>query len=106
MSSPSDPNHPIYAIPEILKPKEGWGSKGEMIILSKIQTECFSSSDLLAYFRARGSARLGADLDFHIVVPREGVMDDEVDVSEFLQERVLPRFVGVVDMTDVEELFE
>jgi nicotinamidase-related amidase len=122
MSSPSDPNHPHYAIPEILKLKEGWGSKNE-IILSKIQTGCFSSSDLLAYFSARGirhvilcglttsgsilgSGRLGADLDFHIVMPREEVMDDEVEVSEFLLERVLPRFVDVVDTTDVEELFK
>jgi len=24
-----------------------------------------------------GSARLGADLDFHIVVPREGITDDD-----------------------------
>jgi nicotinamidase-related amidase len=84
----SDPNHPHYAIPEVLTQKNGWGGKDETI-LSKIQPGCFSSSDLLAYLRARGihhvvlcglttagsilgSARLGAHLDFHIIVPREG----------------------------------
>jgi nicotinamidase-related amidase len=117
----SDPNHPHYPVPKMLQPEGGWGKKDE-IILSKIQPGCFSSSDLLAYFRARGikhvvlcglttcgsvlgSARLGADLDFHVIVPREGVMDDDNDVNTFLLERVLPKFVDVVDVKDVEELF-
>ncbi|KAE9368920.1 Isochorismatase hydrolase [Stipitochalara longipes BDJ] len=121
-TAPSDPNHPHYAIPEILKPPEGWGSKDE-IILQKLQPGCFSSSDLLAYFRARGirhvvlcglttmgsvlgSARLGADLDFHIIIPKEGVMDDDQDVNDFLLEKVLVKFVDVVDLSDVFELIE
>jgi hypothetical protein len=53
-----------------------------------------------------GSARLGADLDFHIIVPKEGVMDDDEEVNNFLLEKVLPRFVDVVDMKDVEELLK
>jgi nicotinamidase-related amidase len=121
-SSNPDPNFPQYAIPDVLKPDNGWGSKDE-IILPKLQPGCFSSSDLLAYFRARGikhvvlcglttmgsvlgSARLGADLDFHIVVPREGVMDDDEEVNEFLLERVLPKFVDVVGLEDLKALFE
>lgn len=121
-SAASEPNRPHYAIPEILKPEGGWGRKDE-IILSKIQTGCFSSSDLLAYFRARGirhvvlcglttsgsilgSVRLGADLDFHIIVPREEVMDDEEDVNDFLLGRIFPKFVDVVRLKDVEELFK
>lgn len=53
-----------------------------------------------------GSVRLGADLDLHIIVPREGVMDDEEDVSDFLLERIFPKFVDVVGLKDVEELFK
>lgn len=118
----SDPNHPEYAIPSSLIPPNGWGTKDE-IILSKIQPGCFSSSDLLAYFRARGikhvvlcglttmgsvlgTARLGADLDFHIAVPREGAMDDDEEVNNFLLEKVLPKFVDVVGVEDLKGLFE
>lgn len=53
-----------------------------------------------------GSARLGADLDFHIIVPRGGVMDDEEDINEFLLDRVLPKFVDVVEVEDVVGLFK
>lgn len=53
-----------------------------------------------------GTARLGADLDFHIVIPREGAMDDDKDINEVLLERVLPKFVDVVDLEDVRGLFE
>jgi nicotinamidase-related amidase len=118
----TDPNHPHYTIPEILKPEGGWGGKDE-IIISKIQAGCSSSSDVLPYFRARGirhvvlcglttcgsilgSARLGAELDFHIIVPKEGVMDDDEEVNKILLEKVLPRVVDVVDMKDVEELLK
>jgi nicotinamidase-related amidase len=116
-SAPSDPHTPDFAIPALLAPPGGWGSKDE-IVLSKIQTSCFGSSDLLAYLRARGikhvvlvglttmgsilgSSRQGADLDFHVVVPKEGVMDDDNEVNEFLMKKVLPKFVDVVDMEDV-----
>jgi nicotinamidase-related amidase len=118
----TDPNKPQYAIPNSLVPKSGWGTKDE-IIVPKLSAGCFSSSDLLAYLRARGirhvvlcglttsgsilgSARLGADLDFHIVIPKECVMDDESETSDFLLEKVLPKFVDVVTVNDVKNLFE
>jgi hypothetical protein len=50
--------------------------------------------------------RLGADLDFRVIVPREGVMDEEKDINTFLLERVLPRLVDMVDMKDVDEFFK
>jgi nicotinamidase-related amidase len=116
-SAPSDPHTPNYAIPAVLAPPSGWGSKDE-IVLPKVQPSCFGSSDLLSYLRARGikhvvlvglttmgsilgTARAGADLDFHIICVREGIIDDEKEVNDFLMERVLPKFVDVVSMEDV-----
>ncbi|OCK97011.1 Isochorismatase hydrolase [Cenococcum geophilum 1.58] len=116
-SAPSDPHTPNYAIPAVLAPSSGWGSKDE-IVLPKVQPSCFGSSDLLSYLRARGikhvilvglttmgsilgTARAGADLDFHIICVREGIIDDEKEVNDFLMERVLPKFVDVVSMEDV-----
>ncbi|RSL59954.1 hypothetical protein CEP54_007054 [Fusarium duplospermum] len=121
-NAPSDPNHQHYAIPEALVPEEGWGGKDE-IVLGKLQSNCFGSSDLIAYLRARGikhvvlvglttmgsilgSARAGADLDYHIICVNEGIIDDEPEVHEFLMERVLPKFVDVVKMEDVLALGE
>ncbi|KAH8822062.1 Isochorismatase-like protein [Xylogone sp. PMI_703] len=117
----SDPNHPNYAVPATMVPPGGWGSSDE-IIISKLQPGCFSSSELLSYFRARGirhvilcglttagsilgSARLGADLDYHIIIPRDCVMDDDEEVNSVLLDKVLPRFVDVVDLEDIESLF-
>ncbi|KAL7271850.1 hypothetical protein RUND412_005366 [Rhizina undulata] len=117
-----NPERPNFAVPEELIPAGGWGGPDE-ILLAKLQPGCFSSSDLLAYFRARGvkhvvlcglttsgsilgSARLGADLDFHMVVPREGVLDDDEEVNTFLLGRVLGRFVDVVGVEDVKALFK
>jgi nicotinamidase-related amidase len=116
-NAPSDPHTPNYAVPTSLTPPSGWGTKDE-ILLQKLQPNCFGSSDLLAYLRARGikhvvlvglttmgsvlgSARAGADLDFHIICPREGIIDDDADVNDFLMERVLPKFVDVVGIDDV-----
>lgn len=113
----TDPNRPNYAVLTGTTPPNGWGHKDE-IILPKIQPGRFSSSDLLAYLRARdikhvvlmglttmgsilGGARLGADLDFHIIIPKEGVMDDEPEINDFVLEKVLPRFVGAVGIEDV-----
>jgi nicotinamidase-related amidase len=119
----ADPNKPHYDILPALRPEgDAWGSKDE-IIIPKLTAGCFSSSELQGYLRARGvrhvvlcglttagailgSARLGADLDFHVIVPREAVMDDEQEVNDFLLERVLPRFVDVVGVEDVEGLFQ
>jgi nicotinamidase-related amidase len=119
-STKTDPNKPQYAVPPSIAPPSGWGTKDE-IILPKIQAGSFSSSDLLAYLRARdikhvvliglttmgsilGGARLGADLDFHIIVPQDAVMDDDADINDFLLKKVFPKFVDVVDIEDVLKL--
>jgi nicotinamidase-related amidase len=116
-----DPNSPQYAVCKPLVPADGWGSKDE-ILIPKLTAGCFSSSELLQYLRARGirhvvlcglttvgavlgSARLAADMDFHVVVVREGIMDDDEEVSGVLLERVLPRFVDVVGLRELEEVF-
>lgn len=81
-NAPSDPNTPFYGIPSSLVPPKGWSH--DEIVMGKLAPNCFASSDLQAYLRARGvrhvilvglttmgsmlgSARGGADLDFHIV---------------------------------------
>ncbi|KAL9471937.1 hypothetical protein ACSS6W_009878 [Trichoderma asperelloides] len=116
-NAPSDPHHPHYAIPAELTPPGGWGNKDE-IVLGKLQPNCFGSSDLVSYLRARGvrhivlvglttmgsilgSARGGADLDFHISCVEEGIMDDDVEVHKFLMTKVLPKFVDVVGLQDI-----
>ncbi|KAK6541553.1 hypothetical protein TWF694_007359 [Orbilia ellipsospora] len=117
-NAPSDPNSPNYAVPEAILPPNGW-SKDE-VLLGKLQPNCFGSSDLLAYLRARGikhvvivglttmgsilgSARGGADLDFHIICPREAIREDigNEEVNEILLNKVLPKFVDVVSIEDV-----
>ncbi|KAJ5723102.1 hypothetical protein N7488_001137 [Penicillium malachiteum] len=123
-----DPRTPNYPIPASLLPpasdgdSAGFGKGPNEILLPKFQTSSFGSSDLLGYLRARGvrhvvlcglttmgailgAARQGADLDYHVVIPRQAVMDDEEEVNEFLLERVLPKFVDVVDVDDVKSLF-
>jgi len=118
----ADPHQPNFAVPEAVAPPNGWGTKDE-ILLGKLQPNCFGSSDLLAYLRARGikhvvlvglttmgsvlgSARAGADLDFHIICPREGIIDDDKEVNDLLMEKVLPKFVDVVGVNDVLALHE
>ena len=124
----ADPNRPSFPIVRELlappRPEDGgrWGGSRDEIVVPKLTAGCFSSSELQGYLRARGvrhvvlcglttagailgSARLGADLDFHVVVPREGVMDDDPEVNDFLLDRVLPRFVDLVSLADVEGLF-
>jgi nicotinamidase-related amidase len=119
-----NPETPVYSIPEALYPQGGsfGGSNIDEILLPKFQTSSFGSSDLLGYLRARGirhvvlcglttvgailgSARHGADLDYHVIIPRSGVMDDEDDVNDFILQRVLPKFVDIVDMKDLKDLF-
>jgi nicotinamidase-related amidase len=116
--APSDPHHPNLAIPVEIAPAS-WGGKDE-IALAKLQPNCFGSSELLNYLRARdihhvvlvglttmgsilGSARGGADLDFHIITPRECIIEDvgHEDVDEFLMTKVLPKFIDVVHLDDV-----
>ncbi|KAJ5611629.1 hypothetical protein N7528_008734 [Penicillium herquei] len=121
-----DPRTPNYPIPASLLPpasdSAGFGKGPNEILLPKFQTSSFGSSDLLGYLRARGvrhvvlcglttmgailgGARHGADLDYHIVILRQAVIDDEEEVNGFLLERVLPKFVDVVDVDDVKRLF-
>jgi nicotinamidase-related amidase len=119
-----NPETPVYSIPGALYPQGGsfGGSNIDEILLPEFQTSSFGSSDFLGYLRARGirhvvlcglttigailgSARHGADLDYHAIIPRTGVMDDESDVNDFILQRVLPKFVDIVDMKDVKDLF-
>ncbi|PON25010.1 hypothetical protein TGAM01_v206091 [Trichoderma gamsii] len=119
-NAPSDPHHPHYGVPAEITPSDGWGSKDE-IVLGKLQPNCFGSSDLLAYLRARGirhivlvglttmgsilgSARAGADLDFHVCCLEEGIMDDDPEVHKFLMTKVLPKFVDIVGLQDILQL--
>ncbi|KAM0255737.1 hypothetical protein ACHAQJ_005491 [Trichoderma viride] len=119
-NAPSDPHHPHYGVPEEMTPSGGWGGKDE-IVLGKLQPSCFGSSDLLSYLRTRGirhvvlvglttmgsilgSARAGADLDFHIICVEEGIIDDDPEVHKFLMTKVLPKFVDVVELQDILQL--
>jgi hypothetical protein len=45
-------------------------------------------------------------LDFHIICPREGIIDDDKEVNDLLMEKVLPKFVDVVGVHDVLALHE
>ncbi|KAF5610122.1 Isochorismatase hydrolase [Fusarium subglutinans] len=118
--APSDPHRPHYAVPSELVPPGGWGGKDE-ILLGKLQPNCFGSSDLLAYLRARGirhvvlvglttmgsilsSARAGAELDFHVICVEDGIIDDDPEIHEFIMKRILPKFVDVVTAKDVVNL--
>ena len=117
-NSSSDPNRPFYSIFPSLLPASGFGTSKDEILIPKLTASCFGSSELQQYLRARGirhivlvglttagailgSARQGADLDYHMIVVREGNVDDEVEVKAFLEERVLPRFVDVVGVDNV-----
>lgn len=117
----ADPNKPAYQVLDKLVPSGGWGGKDE-IIVPKITASCFGSSELVQYLRARGikhvvlcglttvgavlgTARAGADLDFHMIVPREGTIDDEKEVNYFILDRILSKFVDVVAVDDVKALF-
>lgn len=117
VNAPSDPHRPHYGVPAELVPPRGWGGKDE-ILLGKLQPNCFGSSDLLAYLRARGvrhvvlvglttmgsilsSARAGAELDFHVICVEDGIIDDDPEVHEFIMKRILPKFVDVVAVKDI-----
>ncbi|KAF5968664.1 hypothetical protein FBULB1_10618 [Fusarium bulbicola] len=120
-NAPSDPHRPHYAVPSELVPPGGWGGKDE-ILLGKLQPNCFGSSDLLAYLRARGirhvvvldglttmgsilsSARAGAELDFHVICVEDGIVDDDPEVHELIMKRILPKFVDVVTSKDIVNL--
>jgi hypothetical protein len=50
------------------------------------------------------STRHGADLDFHIIVPREHVWCSDKELGEIVLQKLLPRFADVVDMSHVAKL--
>ncbi|KAF4495130.1 Isochorismatase hydrolase [Fusarium agapanthi] len=119
-NAPSDPHRPHYGVPSELVPPGGWGGKDE-ILIGKLQPNCFGSSDLLAYLRARGirhvvlvglttmgsilsSARAGAELDFHVICVEDGIIDDDSEVHGFIMKRILPKFVDVVTAKDIVNL--
>lgn len=48
-----------------------------------------------------GSAKAGADLDYHMICVEDGIIDDEPEVHEFLMKQVLSKFIDVVHTQDV-----
>jgi nicotinamidase-related amidase len=122
---PSGGLSPEKCVPEEIKP-EGDFSADE-IVLTKLAPSCFSSSDLLAYLRAReirhvvlvglttggsvlSSVLQGSGLDFHIIVPRGGCWDDDGEVDRLMLGQgqgkggLVGRFADVVEMEDVLKL--
>ena len=110
---------PAVTVPQALHPKGGWN--GNEFVLTKQAPSCFMSSSLLKILGARGikhvvlvglttegsilsSVRHGADLDFHIIIPREGVWCDDTQLGETVLEKLLPRFADVCSMEDIESL--
>ncbi|KAH6876750.1 Isochorismatase-like protein, partial [Thelonectria olida] len=121
-NAPSDPYYPHFAIPKSLTPKDGWGSRDE-IVLGKLQPNCFSSSDLTSYLRARGikhvvlvglttigsilgSVRASTNLNYHIICVEDGIINDEPEVYNFLMKQVLPKFVDVMKSDQILALGE
>lgn len=51
------------------------------------------------------SVRHGSDLDFHIIVPQEGVWCEDKSLGEVVSEKLLPRFSDVVSIEDIKALF-
>lgn len=112
----ANPETPWFVIPEALKPVQGWNV--DEVVLGKSRVGSFSDSMLLGYLRARdvkhvvlcglttegavlSSVRGGADLDFHVIVVREGCWSGETGVGEFVLERLVGRFADVVGVEDV-----
>ncbi|OQV06996.1 hypothetical protein CLAIMM_11490 [Cladophialophora immunda] len=110
---------PAATVPESLRPGHGWTVNE--FVLTKQAPSCFASSALLKILAARGikhvvlvglttegsilsSVRHGADLDFHIVVPEEGVWCDDAQLEQTVLERLIPRFADVCTLADVEGL--
>ena len=96
----------------------GAGWNVDEVVLGKIRVSSFSDSVLLGYLRARdikhvvlcglstdgavlSSVRAGADLDFHIIVPRDGCWGAEEEVHELVMEKLIGRFADVVGVEDV-----
>jgi nicotinamidase-related amidase len=114
--SAADPNTPLYAIPDAIKPPNGWNV--DEVLIGKIAPGSFMNSDVLAYLRARdirhvvilglttegsvlSSVREASDLDFHAIVPKDACWADEEVVHEFVMGKLLPRFADVVSVDDI-----
>jgi len=110
---------PAVTVPKLLHPEAGWNVNE--FVLTKQAPSCFISSSLLKILGARdikhvvliglttegsvlSSVRHGSDLDFHIIVPREGVWCDDVGLGETVLTQLVPRFADVCDMAEVENL--
>ena len=110
---------PASTGPPSLHPEQGWNVNE--FVLTKQAPSCFISSSLLKILGARGikhivlvglttegsvlsSVRHGSDLDFRIIVPREGVWCDDVALGETVLTQLVPRFADVCDMADIEKL--
>ena len=77
-----------------------WFVRPVVLFKSKAhQTRCLSR--LNDHGQCPRDCESRADLDFHIICVKEGIIDDEKEVNDFLMERVLPKFVDVVSMEDV-----
>ena len=113
-----DPNTPWYAIPEVLIPPKGWNV--DEVILGKIQCGSFIETNLLQYLRARdikhvvlcglktdgavlSSVREASDLDFHVILPREGSWA-EPDIHNFIMDNLMSKFCDVVSKEEVLQL--
>ena len=120
-AKPKVVSDPAVTVPARLHPTEGWNV--DEFVLTKQAPSCFMSSSLLKILGARGikhivlvglttegsilsSVRHGADLDFHIIVPRQGVWCDDHSLGETVLEKLVPRFADVCDVADVERLLE
>jgi len=117
--SAADPNTPLYAIPDAIKPPNGWNV--DEVLIGKIAPGSFMNSDVLAYLRARdirhvvilglttegsvlSSVREASDLDFHAIVPKDACWADEEEVHEFVMEKLLSRFADVISVADMGKL--
>jgi nicotinamidase-related amidase len=117
--TPKPVSDPATTVPPSLHPEAGWSL--DEFVLTKQAPSCFMSSSLLKILGARGikhvvliglttegsilsSVRHGADLDFHIIVPNEGVWCDDAELGETILGKLVPRFADVVALEDIASL--
>ena len=110
---------PAITVPTSLHPEQGWNVNE--FVLTKQAPSCFASSSLLKILGARGikhvvlvglttegsilsTVRHGADLDFHICVPRDGVWCDDAELGATVLQKLVPRFADICEVRDVEML--
>jgi nicotinamidase-related amidase len=116
---PSSGTDPTQEVPRALWP-QAWDK--DEFVLTKQAPSCFMSSSLLKILGARSikhvilvglttegsilsSTRHGADLDYHIIIPSEGVFCPDHELGEIVMQKLLPRFADVVKMEDIKNLF-